>query len=149
MSSLLEVPGLRSLPPSASTHCSSFYKEEGQVRLCVHIYRNVQNKRRLCVYVREYKLLPVWFKVDLSVIFFVFFLSNLSFSAPCRNLWFHQQPSSIHVDQSSAVYQQRCSGTTETSFTSLVILPSLPLFLTFGVVFLTVLVCSCTVHSTA
>ena len=33
----------------------------------------------------------------------------------CRHLWFHQQPPSVHVDQSSAVYQQRCSGTTQTS----------------------------------
>lgn len=34
---------------------------------------------------------------------------------PRRYLRFHQQPSSVHVDQSSAVYQQRSSGTTQTS----------------------------------
>lgn len=28
----------------------------------------------------------------------------------CRHLWFHQQSSSVLVDQSSAVYQQRSSG---------------------------------------
>lgn len=63
------------------------------------------------VYVVGYKLLTLWFRVNVSMKLFA--VSYLY--VPYRHLWFHQQPPSVHVDQSSAVYQQRRSGQTSSS----------------------------------
>lgn len=87
-------------------------------------------KRLFCFYVMVHSCVCryvcvcvcAWEKKDINVIEYklpvhdVLCLLPLStLFLPCRYLWFHQQPSSVHVDQSSAVYQQRRSGTTSLS----------------------------------